>query len=110
MAGLSRRRVEARRQQLERNQPMKMPGAPRGSTDIRGAVRNPSPAAPEAHRIMIERVIKESSLERLFDLISDYAQVRAGMHNRRPTISQRRYRELGPAIERVLTIAVKRGL
>ena len=89
---------------------MKMDGASRASIDIRGAVSNPSPAMPEAHRIMIERVIKESSLERLFDLASDYAQARAGMHNQRPTISQRRYRELGPAIERVLTIAIKRGL
>lgn len=87
-----------------------MDGASRASIDIRGAVSNPSPAMPEAHRIMIERVIKESSLERLFDLASDYAQARAGMHNQRPTISQRRYRELGPAIERVLTIAIKRGL
>jgi hypothetical protein len=92
---------------------MKMDGAPRASVDIRdirGAVSNPSPAMPEAHRIMVERVIKESSLERLFDLISDYVQARAGMHNARPTISQRRYRELGPAIAGVLGVAIKRGL
>ena len=89
---------------------MKMDGAPRASIDIRGAVSNPSHAELEAHRIMIGRVIKESSLERLLDLVSDYAQARAGMHNQRPTISQRRYRELGPAIERVLAIAIKRGL
>ena len=87
-----------------------MDGAPRASIDIRGAVSNPSPATPEAHRIMIERVIKESSIERLLDLISDYVQARAGMHNARPTLSQRRYRELGPAIARVLMIAVNRGL
>ena len=54
-----------------------MNGASRASIDIRGAVSNPSPAMPEAHRIMIERVIKE---------------------------------RLGPAVERVLTIAIKRGL
>jgi hypothetical protein len=65
---------------------------------------------PEAHRVMIERIIKESSLERLFDLISDYVQARAGMHNARPTICQRRYRELGPEIAGVLAIAIKRGL
>ena len=88
-----------------------MDGASRASIDIRGAVSNPSPAMPgEAHRIMIERVVGELARERLFDLVSDYAQARAGMHNQRPTISQRRYRELGPAIERVLTIAIKRGL
>jgi hypothetical protein len=89
---------------------VKMGGASRASIDIRGAVSNPSPAMPEAHRIMIGRVIKESSLERLFDLVSDYVQACAGMHNQPPTISQRRYRELGPAIERVLTIAIKQGL
>ena len=56
---------------------MKMDGGSRASIDIRGAVSNPSPAMPEAHRIMIERVIKESSLERLFDLsCPDYAQAR----------------------------------
>jgi hypothetical protein len=32
------------------------------------------------------------------------------MHNQRPTISQRRYRELGPAIAGVLGVAIKRGL
>ena len=87
-----------------------MEGASRATIDIRGAVRNRSSGVAEAHRIMIERVIKESSLERLFDLVLDYAQARAGMHNQRPTISQRRYHELRPAIERVLTIAIKRGL
>ena len=89
---------------------MKMGGAPRASIDSRGAVSNPSAAMTEAHGIMVERIIKESSLERLFDLVSDYAQARAGMHNQRPTISQRRYRELGPAIAGVLEIAIKRGL
>jgi hypothetical protein len=87
-----------------------MDGAPRASVDIRGALHDPSPAMPETHRIMIERIIKESSVERLFDLISEYVQARAGMHNARPTISQRRYRELGPAIGQALAIAIKRSL
>jgi hypothetical protein len=87
-----------------------MDGAPRARMEIRGAVSEPSPAMPEAHRIMVERIIKESSLEHLFDLISDYVQARAGMHNARPTICQRRYRELGPAIANLLAIAIKRGL
>jgi hypothetical protein len=89
---------------------MRMGGAPRASMDIRGAVSDPSPALTEAHRVMIERIIKESSLEKLFDLISDYVQARAGMHNVRPTICQRRYRELGPAIANLLAIAIKRSL
>lgn len=89
---------------------MRTDGAPRASMDIRGAVSDPPSAAPEAHRIMIERIIKESSLEHLFDLISDYVQARAGMHNARPTICQRRYRELGPAIGNLLAIAIRRSL
>lgn len=78
--------------------------------DARQCESNPAPTVGEAHRIMIERVIRESPLERLFDLISNYVQARAGMHNARPTICQRRYRDLGPAIAGLLAIAIKRGL
>ena len=89
---------------------MKMDETRQASMATRGAVKALAPATLEAHRTMIEQIIKESSLERLIDILSDYVQARAGMHNQRPTISQRRYRELGPAIGQTLTIAIKRGL
>lgn len=64
----------------------------------------------QAHRLMIERIIREGSLEALLDIVSDLALERAGRLERRPTVSQRRYRELGPALALVLAVASKWGL
>lgn len=64
----------------------------------------------EAHRLMVERIIHEGSLEALLDLVSDFALSRSGRLQCRPTVSQRRYRELGPPLAAVLAIASKWGL
>jgi hypothetical protein len=64
----------------------------------------------EAHRAMVCRIVEESSIEALLDLVSDYAMAKAGMQNKRLTISQRRYRELGPALAEAISIAAKRGI
>lgn len=64
----------------------------------------------EAHKIMMRRMIEETSIEAVLDLISDYAMLKAGNCVKRPTVSQMRYRELGAALAYVIAIAVKKRI
>lgn len=64
----------------------------------------------EAHKLMMRRMIEETSIEAVLDLISDYAMVKAGLCTKRPTVSQKRYRELGAALAYVIAIAVKKRI
>jgi hypothetical protein len=61
----------------------------------------------EAHRVMVSRIIKESSIEAILDLVSDHAIDFAGFGNERPTIKQARFRRLGPSLAQAIEAAVK---
>jgi hypothetical protein len=65
-----------------------------------------STTAIGAHRVMVGRIIAESSFEAILDLVVEEAAARAGLHNQRPTIKQNRYRQLGPALQLALHSAV----
>lgn len=59
----------------------------------------------EAHRSMVARIIDEGSFEATLDLICAEAAQRAGLNSAKPTIKQRRYRELGPTLSAALDAA-----
>jgi hypothetical protein len=70
-------------------------------------LRTPEAAArQDAHRIMVARIIKESSFEQILDLISEVAIAASGLGAKGPTIKQRRYARLGPHLGRALDAAI----
>lgn len=62
----------------------------------------------DAHRIMVQRIIDQSSVEAVLDLVSDCCLARAGNMATRPTISQMRYRDLGAPLGAAIAAAAKR--